>query len=125
MSERIKLYSLKQKLNQSLTDFLFAILQFPNCIRRRSPQELFFQGLLSDTTKHFFGWEFASATQKSKLVSLNDAIKLTKLQRLLLLIKSLQMFRPKWCMSRVPDSLIDVTGGGSTRSTAMPDVRKR
>lgn len=80
LSERIKLYSLKQKPNQSLNDFLSELRQvskfcnFPVTFADEALRDAFCHGLLSDTTKQAVCRAFASATQKSRQFALDDAV---------------------------------------------------
>ena len=74
------MFSLKQKPNQSLNDFLCKLRQvstfcnFPGTIADEALRDAFCQGLLSETTKQAVYRAFASATQKSKQFSSNDAV---------------------------------------------------
>ena len=70
LCERIKLYSTKQKSNQSLNDFLSELRQFakfrnfPIAFSDEALRDAFSQGLQTDTTKRAVCRGFAAANQK-------------------------------------------------------------
>ena len=80
LSERIKLYSTKQKSNRSLNDFLSELRQiakfcnFPNAFSDEALCDEFCQGLQMHTTKQVVCRGFAAANQKGQAFSLDDAV---------------------------------------------------
>jgi hypothetical protein len=80
LSERIRLYSTKQKSGQSLNDFLSELRQvakycnFPTAFSDEALRDAFCQGLLSEATKRAVCRAFATASQRNKQFSLDDAV---------------------------------------------------
>ena len=80
LSERIKLYSAKQRPNQSLTDFLSELRQiasycnFPTAFADEALRDAFCQGLASDGLKRAVCRAFATATANNVAFTLTNAV---------------------------------------------------
>ena len=80
LSERIKLYSAKQRPNQSLTDFLSELRQiasycnFPTAFADEAFRDAFCQGLASDGLKRAVCRAFATATANNVAFTLTNAV---------------------------------------------------